>query len=121
MIVLARLLSLVAGLLGAGGIAAAAVAAHGGYGENLRTASEFALVHSVLAVAMLRGLPSRWSTASAGVVLLGAILFCGDLALRALAGRGLFPMAAPAGGFVLMAGWLLTGLFLFLNQKQTFR
>ena len=119
MIVLARLLSLLTGLLGAGGIAAAAMAAHGGYGENLKTASEFALLHAVLAVALLRGPPSRLSMASAGIVLLGAILFCGDLALRALAARGLFPMAAPMGGFALMAGWLITGIFLFLKQKQT--
>lgn len=121
MILFARLLSLVAGLLGASAIAAAALAAHGGYGENLRTASEFALVHAALAVALLRGSPSRLSVAAAGIVLLGAILFCGDLTLRALAERGLFPMAAPAGGFILMAGWLITGMFLFQKQKQTNR
>jgi CheY-like chemotaxis protein len=34
------------------------------------------------------------------------VLFCGDFALRALAGRALFPMAAPAGGILLIAGWL---------------
>ena len=37
---------------------------------------------------------------------LGAILFGGDIALRALAGIRLFPMAAPAGGMILIAGWL---------------
>lgn len=121
MLALARLLCLVTGLLGASGIAAAAMAAHGGYGENLRTASEFALLHAALAVAVLRGPASRLSITSAGIVLSGAILFCGDLALRTLAGRGLFPMAAPAGGLALMAGWLTVGILMFRNTKQMFR
>jgi uncharacterized membrane protein YgdD (TMEM256/DUF423 family) len=121
MIVLARLLSLLTGLLGAGGIATAAMAAHGGYGETLKTASEFALLHAALAVALLCAPQSRLSLASAGIVLVGTILFCGDLALRALAARGLFPMAAPLGGLALMGGWLMTGIFLFHKQKQTLR
>lgn len=112
-----RLIGLTAGLLGAAGVAAAAAAAHGGYGESLRTASLFALIHAALVIALLRG-PGRASTVAAGVILLGALLFCGDLALRTFAGRGLFPMAAPAGGFLLMAGWALSGLAMFLNMKS---
>ncbi|MGC2124531.1 MAG: DUF423 domain-containing protein, partial [Xanthobacteraceae bacterium] len=37
---------------------------------------------------------------------LGAVLFSGDIALRALAGHRLFPFAAPTGGFILIAAWL---------------
>jgi uncharacterized membrane protein YgdD (TMEM256/DUF423 family) len=37
------------------------------------------------------------------------VLFCGDLAARDFLGGTLFPMAAPTGGILLMAGWILTG------------
>ena len=37
---------------------------------------------------------------------LGASLFAGDLTLRHYAGNGLFPMAAPTGGTLLIASWL---------------
>jgi uncharacterized membrane protein YgdD (TMEM256/DUF423 family) len=37
---------------------------------------------------------------------LGATLFSGDIALRALAGHRLFAMAAPSGGMILIAAWL---------------
>ena len=33
-------------------------------------------------------------------------LFAGDLTLRHYAGHGLFPMAAPTGGTLLIASWL---------------
>jgi uncharacterized membrane protein YgdD (TMEM256/DUF423 family) len=38
---------------------------------------------------------------------LGAALFSGDIALRAFAGHWFFPMAAPTGGIILIAAWLL--------------
>ena len=34
-------------------------------------------------------------------------LFAGDLTLRHYAGHGLFPFAAPTGGTLLIASWLL--------------
>jgi len=37
---------------------------------------------------------------------LGAILFSGDVALRAFVGHRLFPMAAPSGGIILIVAWL---------------
>jgi uncharacterized membrane protein YgdD (TMEM256/DUF423 family) len=37
---------------------------------------------------------------------IGAGLFAGDLTLRHYAGHGLFPMAAPTGGTLLIASWL---------------
>ncbi len=114
----ARLIAALAGLLGASGVAAAAMAAHGGYGENLRTASEFALVHAALVMALcLRAAPTRTTTLAGLVTLAGALLFCGDLALRAIAGHGLFPSAAPSGGMLLMAGWLLTSLSALLHLR----
>jgi uncharacterized membrane protein YgdD (TMEM256/DUF423 family) len=43
-------------------------------------------------------------------LLVGAALFSGDIAMRAFAGHRLFPMAAPSGGFILIAGWLALGV-----------
>src|ERR1700716_580588 len=101
-----------AGLLGATGVGVAAAAAHLGGGQLLETAATFLMIHSaaVLAGVAVAQRASRRITAVfvvAGLLLIaGTVLFCGDFALRALAGRALFPMAAPAGGILLMAGWL---------------
>lgn len=61
---------------------------------------------ALLAVAALSG---RWGgaplrLAGAGLAL-GLVLFCGAVHLRALAGLSLGPVA-PAGGALLIAGWL---------------
>jgi uncharacterized membrane protein YgdD (TMEM256/DUF423 family) len=107
-----RLLVGLAGLAGGCGVAAAAAAAHLTGGGSLETASRFLLVHaaSLLGLASLlaqgalhRGLgrAAAWSMA------LGLVLFCGDLSLRALVQQPLAPMAAPAGGVILIGAWLL--------------
>lgn len=44
-----------------------------------------------------------------GAIGLGLALFCGDLSVRALLGVAPVPFAAPAGGVVLMLGWVLLG------------
>jgi uncharacterized membrane protein YgdD (TMEM256/DUF423 family) len=101
-------LACLAGLLG---VAASAAAAHGAGADTLRTAAQFLLFHApavigltiLSAVGLARPVLARLA---AGLMVAGLCLFCGDLALRALAGRALFPMAAPAGGLALMAGWL---------------
>jgi uncharacterized membrane protein YgdD (TMEM256/DUF423 family) len=41
---------------------------------------------------------------------IAAALFSGDLTLRQFAGHGLFPMAAPAGGTLLIVSWLALAL-----------
>ena len=43
-------------------------------------------------------------------------LFAGDLVFRHAAGHGLFPMSAPTGGFLMMAGWLAVALGAFLPR-----
>jgi uncharacterized membrane protein YgdD (TMEM256/DUF423 family) len=115
--VAARLIGLLAGLLGAAGVGAAALAAHGGYGEDLRIASEFALIHGALAFAIVASRPGRFGLLAAALVMAGALLFCGDLSMRALQSRALFPMAAPSGGFALIAGWAAAGLSALLPRK----
>jgi uncharacterized membrane protein YgdD (TMEM256/DUF423 family) len=108
---MAQSLILLAGLMGATGIALSAAAAHGQPGIGLDSAGTMLLAH---AAAILGGLAMAhggfaWRplalVALAGFVL-GAGLFSGDVALRAFAGHRLFPMAAPAGGMILIASWL---------------
>ena len=41
---------------------------------------------------------------------IAASLFAGDLTLRQYAGHGLFPMAAPTGGTLLIVSWLVLGV-----------
>jgi uncharacterized membrane protein YgdD (TMEM256/DUF423 family) len=47
-----------------------------------------------------------WTDAAGAAFAVGALLFCGAVYLRALAGVSL-GMVAPVGGTLLMAGWLL--------------
>ncbi|MEA2839616.1 MAG: hypothetical protein QOF41_946 [Methylobacteriaceae bacterium] len=105
-----------AGLLGAAGVAAAAAAAHIGGGQLLETAATFLMIHSATVlgiVALALRVPPRSAVAfGLGALLLiaGMILFCGDFAMRALAGHSLFPMAAPTGGLLLIAGWIAVAI-----------
>ena len=48
----------------------------------------------------------RIGLAAAFGFVVAAGLFAGDLTLRQYAGHGLFPMAAPTGGTLLIASWL---------------
>ena len=118
-----RVLLALAGLCGLLGVAASAAAAHTDGGETLRTAAQFLLFHapSVIGLVALAaaGLTHSALTRIAGAaILLGLVLFCGDLAMRALAQRSLFPMAAPSGGIVLMAGWCLVIVAAFVPVRR---
>ncbi len=109
------MLMVMAALAGILGIALSAAAAHSSAGPNLDTASRFLLLHAPVLLAIVAlaagGLVHVPIARAAGwVIVLGLVLFCGDLASRAYRGAGLFPMAAPSGGFALMAGWALLGL-----------
>jgi uncharacterized membrane protein YgdD (TMEM256/DUF423 family) len=54
----------------------------------------------------------------AGVLILGTVLFSGDLALRALKGAKLFAMAAPAGGILMLLGWAGLALSALLAKRR---
>ncbi|MBE0692150.1 MAG: DUF423 domain-containing protein, partial [Aquamicrobium sp.] len=43
--------------------------------------------------------------------------FAGDLVLRDVAGQRLFPMAAPTGGTLTIAGWLAVAVSALLQRK----
>ncbi|GJD36353.1 hypothetical protein FMGBMHLM_3273 [Methylobacterium aerolatum] len=107
-----RILAALACLAGLLGVAASAAAAHIAGADSLKLAAQFLLFHApaVLGLTALSAcgfLSPILARVSAALILAGLCLFCGDLALRVLAGSPLFPMAAPTGGFALMGGWLL--------------
>jgi uncharacterized membrane protein YgdD (TMEM256/DUF423 family) len=106
-----RILIVLAGIMGADGVVLAAASAHGADAARLASASSMLLFHACAvlgAVALVgRGIVHAkiGITAAFGFVL-AASLFAGDLTLRQYAGHGLFPMAAPTGGTMLIASWL---------------
>lgn len=107
---------LAGGLLGAAGVALSAVAAHAG-GGAIGTAAAFLLAHAPALLAI--GLHGRSRLLGAGgtVLLVGVLLFCGDLLMRHYAGTRLFPMAAPAGGTATILGWLIVAASAFTMRK----
>ena len=110
-----RILIVLAAIMGADGIILAAASAHGADASRLASASSMLLFHATAvlgAVALAeRGIIHvRLGIASAFGFVIAAALFSGDLTLRQYAGHGLFPMAAPTGGTLLIASWLLLGV-----------
>ena len=108
---LARVLIVLAGIMGADGVILAAASAHQADASRLGAASSMLLFHAcaVLATVALaeRALVhARVGIAAAIGFVVAAALFAGDLTLRQYAGHGLFPMAAPTGGTLLIASWL---------------
>jgi len=100
-----------AGLMGAGGIVLAAAGAHMAPGSGLDSAAYMLLFHAAAVVggAALLQQGALWRPLALVVLaawVLGAALFSGDIAMRAFAAHRLFPMAAPSGGFILIAAWL---------------
>ncbi len=109
-----RIHVLLASLMGAAGVTLWAMAAHRG-GPQAATAAQMLLLHAaaVLGVTACRkqGLVhDRAASLAASALILGAVLFSGDIAARAFVGSGLFPMAAPTGGFLTIGGWLLAAV-----------
>ena len=97
-----------AGILGASGVAAAAAASHAG-AQLMQSYSLIALTHApALLVLALIALP-RVFTVALLTLSAGTILFCADIAVRYGFGHALFPMSAPIGGMLMIAGWLILG------------
>ena len=103
-----RLLIGLAAIMGACGVMLAAAAAHLPDATRLASASSMLLFHAIATIAVAdRAIihVKLGVVASAGFVI-AASLFAGDLTLRQYGGHGLFPMAAPTGGTLLILSWL---------------
>jgi uncharacterized membrane protein YgdD (TMEM256/DUF423 family) len=105
------ILTALAGLMGAGGIALTAAGAHGKPGTGLDNAGYLLLIHAAAVIAVtvaarqgliLRplGLAVLWG------FIIGAALFAADVTARAYLGGRLFPYAAPTGGTIMILSWL---------------
>ena len=110
-----RILIALAGIIGACGIALAALSAHGADASRLAGASSMLLFHATAILAGValaeRGVIDVQIGLAAGFgFVIGAALFALDLTLRQYASHRLFPFAAPTGGTLLVASWLALAL-----------
>lgn len=102
-----RLALFFAGLIGAFGVGFSALAAHGG---DTRLYGAAALICLTQAPALL-GLFIGWrmvrtAPVASLLITVGCVLFAGDVSILAKFGHGLFPMAAPIGGTMMILGWV---------------
>jgi uncharacterized membrane protein YgdD (TMEM256/DUF423 family) len=106
-----RILIILAGVMGADGVVLAAASAHQPDASRLASASSMLLFHAlaglaVVALAERAVIHVAIGIAAAFGFVVATALFAGDLTLRQYAGHGLFPMAAPTGGTLLIVSWL---------------
>ena len=114
-----------AGVLGAAGVALAAVAAHVDGSEALRAAAELAMVHAVagltiVGISLHARWPRLWRTI-AGIMLIGAVFFVSTVSLSVLAEFRPFPMLAPVGGSLTILAWVgvsIAGLIEWKNSSR---
>jgi uncharacterized membrane protein YgdD (TMEM256/DUF423 family) len=114
-----RWAALAAGLIGAAGVGLAAAASHAGGEALLRPASTICLAHAPALIALsLAAGRLRFSALAALGMTIGTALFAGDLVARHFLGSGLFPMAAPTGGLMLIASWLILTAGAALSRRN---
>lgn len=111
---------LVAGLFGFAGVVSAAIASHASGDPRLMGgASAMCLAHAPALLALYAAWPTLRTAPLAAVLLVaGTLLFAGDLTMRHALGHGLFPMSAPTGGTLMMAGWLAIALGSLLKPRD---
>lgn len=108
----------IGGLFGALGVASAAAAAHNDATGLLAPASAMLLAHAPVLIALYAARTHISFVSTAALILtIGTILFTGDLTVgyanamdintTGQLADGLFPMAAPIGGVLMIAGWLV--------------
>lgn len=110
-----RVMIALAGLMGAAGVILAAGAAHAGDASLLQPASTMLLFHAcavlgTVALTERQTIQVRIGTLAAIGFVVAAALFAGDLVCRQYTGDRLFPFAAPTGGTLLIASWLVLTL-----------
>ncbi len=109
-----------AGLFGFAGVVSAAIASHASGDPRLMGgASAMCLAHAPALLALYAAWPSlRTAPLAALLLIAGTLLFAGDLTMRHMLGHGLFPMSAPTGGTLMMAGWLAVALGSLLRPRD---
>lgn len=113
------LILMLSGFLGACGVMLAAGASHGEDARLLGSASTMCLAHAPVLLALyLANHQIRTANPAALVLGLGTLLFCGDLLSRHFGHGSLFPMAGPAGGLTMIAGWVILGAGALFKTPQ---
>ncbi len=117
------------GFFGAIGVATAAAAAHNDASGLLAPASAMLLAHAPVLIALYAARTHISFVSVAALILsLGTIIFTTDLAVNFinrtglnqtdLLADGLFPMAAPIGGVLMIAGWLVIIVCAFFPARR---
>jgi uncharacterized membrane protein YgdD (TMEM256/DUF423 family) len=106
-----RILVILAGVMGADGVILAAASAHQPDATRLASASSMLLFHAVAVIGVVGLIDRGVAHLQIGLVaafgfVVAAALFAGDLTMRQYVGHGLFPMAAPTGGTLLIVSWV---------------
>jgi len=102
-----------AGLSGATGVVCLALSAHANASQLLETAAQMLLFHAPVFIAL--GVLAQVRRVlllpvTLFLLTLGLSLFAGDLLMRSFSDQRLFPMAAPAGGMLVIVSWLTLAL-----------
>jgi uncharacterized membrane protein YgdD (TMEM256/DUF423 family) len=113
-----RIICGVAALAGAAGVAEAAMAAHTLQDPLLKTASQFLIVNATAVLALSAAAEAIAKTSRSlrvGIVLLliGTLLFGGELTSHAFFPKSPFVFVAPIGGSLTILGWLVAAAALF--------
>ncbi len=99
-------------LMGLAGVTLLAAASHSGGADTVQMAGQILLFHAsaVIAICVARRaglLADMASRLALSVLILGVAVFAADLGCRGFVGERLFAGAAPAGGFMMLGGWLV--------------
>jgi uncharacterized membrane protein YgdD (TMEM256/DUF423 family) len=77
------------------------------------------LAHAPALLALALGAAKIRTAWLAGLLMIvGTLLFAGDLVTLRFTGSGLFPYAAPSGGWAMMLGWLAVSASAFFRVKS---
>lgn len=106
-----RIHLVLAALMGLAGVALLAAAAHVTGTQNVQTAGQMLLFHAPVVIGATAArkaglLHDSRARLSLSLLVFGVALFAADLALRGFFNEGLFPRAAPTGGWFILGGWM---------------
>ena len=115
------------GLAALSGMVAVGAGAFGEHGETaavargwLKTGAEYGLAHAlaVYAAFVLMRAEARYAEVAAWLLLAGGIVFSWSLDLMAITGAPAFGLITPAGGPLMLAGWLALAIPAFVGARK---
>ena len=116
-----RVWIMIAGFLGASGVALGALAAHAVSDPvavtSLERASTYQILHAVAMLA-LSGMNTRLMGLARIIMLLGIIGFCGAIYAKYLLGLPMLGKLAPTGGTALIVSWLVVLIAAMMSTRS---